>query len=113
MINLTKQERLILIFLGFVALSGVTLNICFKNAPHLSSFYGNIIENKIFNSKLNINSADKEDLLKIKGIGPVLAQRIVDYRTSQGPFLSVDDIIYVKGIGEKKFRQINDFIKID
>jgi len=113
MINLTKQERLILIFVGFAVLTGITLDICFKKSPQLNSFYNGITEKSNFYSKLDINVADKEDLIKIRGIGPILAQRIVDYRTLHGPFFNIDDIIYVKGIGTKKFQQIKDFIKID
>lgn len=50
---------------------------------------------------VDINSADTEELQNINGIGPALAQAIVDYRQRNGPFASTEDLILVKGIGEK------------
>jgi competence protein ComEA len=56
---------------------------------------------------VNINSASQAELETIKGIGPVKAKAIIDYRTKNGAFKSVDDLDNVKGIGKKsvdKFR---------
>ncbi len=50
---------------------------------------------------VNINTATKEELDAVKGIGPVKAQAIVDYRQKNGPFKSVDDLKSVKGFGDK------------
>ncbi|MEN6462659.1 MAG: helix-hairpin-helix domain-containing protein [Syntrophomonas sp.] len=62
---------------------------------------------------VNINSAAVNELdERLPGIGPTLAQRIVDYRTSNGPFASVDDIKNVSGIGEGRFAEIKDIITI-
>lgn len=51
---------------------------------------------------LDINAASAEELADLPGIGEVLARRIVDYRTANGPFETVEELLSVSGIGEKK-----------
>jgi competence protein ComEA len=63
--------------------------------------------------KININTASLSELDTLPGIGPTTAQKIIDYRTQNGPFKSIEDIKNVSGIGEKKFEQIKDKIKVD
>jgi competence protein ComEA len=61
---------------------------------------------------LNLNTATKDELVALPGIGPAKAQAIVDYRNQHGPFKSVDEIRKVKGIGEKLFLQIKPELSI-
>ncbi len=61
-------------------------------------------------NKININTASVKELTKLKGIGPVLAERIIKYRQEHGPFQKVEDIIKVKGIGKKTFKAIKNKI---
>jgi len=63
--------------------------------------------------KININNASISDLDTLPGIGPATAQKIIDYRTQNGPFKSIDDIKNVSGIGDKKFEEIKDKISVD
>ena len=59
---------------------------------------------------ININTADLDALQTLPGIGPVLAQRIIDYRMENGPFRTAGDLMNVSGIGEKKMEAILDLI---
>lgn len=59
---------------------------------------------------LDINSATFTQLQTLPGIGPVLAQRIIDYRTKNGPFTSPADLAKVDGIGAKRLEAILDHI---
>lgn len=59
---------------------------------------------------ININTATKEDLDTLPGIGPATAQKIIDYRQEHGNFSSIEDIKNVKGIGEAKFNKMQDKI---
>ncbi len=59
---------------------------------------------------IDVNSATAAQLEDLPGVGPVLAQRIVDVRSERGPFLSVEDLLDVPGIGEAKLSQMRDAI---
>lgn len=51
---------------------------------------------------ININTAEKEDLLEVPGIGEVYATRILEYRAENGVFNSLEELVNIKGIGEKR-----------
>jgi competence protein ComEA len=61
---------------------------------------------------LDLNAATVEQLDGLPGVGPVLAQRIVDYRTAHGRFDSVDQLRDVDGIGDAKFAQLRDRVRV-
>ena len=63
--------------------------------------------------KININTASKDQLMLLSGIGETYAQRIIDYRTENGNFKEIEEIMNVSGIGEKKFEKIKDRIKVE
>jgi len=62
--------------------------------------------------RIDINTAEPEILDDLPGIGKVLAQNIVDFRNTYGPFESIEDLLKVSGIGEKKLKEIIPYITV-
>ena len=63
-------------------------------------------------SKININTAGKDALMTLPGIGESRAQDIIDYRESTGGFQTIEDVMQVSGIKEAAFEKIKDYIKV-
>jgi competence protein ComEA len=63
--------------------------------------------------KLELNRATRAELEALPGIGPVLAERIDAWREANGPFVSVEQIMDVEGIGEKKLDELRDSIYVE
>lgn len=108
MLNLTKYEKYILIFLLFTGLLGVGLLYGKKSTAADSAGMPRIEEISV----VNINTATEDELVSLKGIGPALAARIVEYRRENGNFASKEGLAEVKGIGPAKLEKIKDQITI-
>ena len=63
-------------------------------------------------ARININTATSQELQTLRGIGPAMARRIIEYRQTYGGFSTVDDLTNVKGIGEKTLEKIRDSIAV-
>ncbi|MCR4391869.1 MAG: 5'-nucleotidase C-terminal domain-containing protein [Candidatus Acetothermia bacterium] len=74
----------------------------------LPAGYPAVVERKL----VNINTASVDELVALPRIGPTLAQRIVDWRTSRGPFQKIEEIMNVSGIGPATFAAIRDRIAV-
>lgn len=61
---------------------------------------------------ININTASASELEALPGVGEVIAQRIVDYRTENGPLASVDELMDVSGIGEATLEEMRDLVTV-
>ena len=61
---------------------------------------------------MNINTASLAELDALQGVGPSTAQKIIDYRTANGGFKTIDEIKNVPGIGDAKFAAMKDFITV-
>ena len=124
---LTKQEKYVAAFLIFGAICGLAysyykkfrppINIRFRNTSKETAFSpakSAALDNLLKEAKsVNINQASAFKLMKLNGIGPALANRIIEYRAVYGHFGSKDELKKVKGIGEKKFNAIKDYISVE
>jgi competence protein ComEA len=63
-------------------------------------------------AKVNINTASVEQLTTLPGVGPKLAARIVEYRQKSGTFRSTQELINVRGIGDKNFAKIEAWLSV-
>lgn len=62
--------------------------------------------------RVDLNKATLRQLESLPGIGPVTARRIVEFRTKKGPFKRPQELIAVRGIGEKKYARLKDWIQV-
>lgn len=62
--------------------------------------------------KININTASADELQLLNGVGPSTANAIVDYREQNGAFASVEDLVNIKGIGEKKVANLAEQVTV-
>ncbi len=63
--------------------------------------------------RININTATEQQLMLLPGVGETTAKKIIEYRTENNGFNTVEDIMNVSGIGEKKFAQMKPYIKVE
>jgi len=96
----TKKLLTLLVILAMAAVSTISLGAAEKQAAA-----GN-------DKLININTADAVQLDKLPQVGPKMAQRILDFRKSNGNFKRTQDLMKVKGIGEKIFAKLQPLITI-
>lgn len=72
----------------------------------------NVVQDDKKSIKVNINTANLDKLQTLPGIGEAMAKRIIEYRTENGKFQSIEDIKNVSGIGDSKFEKIKEYIVI-
>jgi len=87
-------------------------NAAYSGGSGVNATGGQSMPGSVQNGKLNINTANQQELQQLSGIGPALSQRIIDYRESHGKFNSIDEIKNVSGIGEKTFEKFKDVITV-
>ena len=71
------------------------------------------VSQESLSEKVNINTADKERLTSLKGIGESKAEAIISYREANGPFGDITELMKVDGIGQKTFENIKDMICVE
>ncbi len=109
MLNLTGQERQVILFLASVCLIGTGINYVAKKNPAVKSLV--IINQNI--GKININKADEDTLMIIPGIGKKLAQRIIEYRNQNPSFTDIEDLKNIKGFKGYRFEKIKGMIYVE
>ena len=70
-------------------------------------------EDKLSGRQININTAPKEELVQLPGVGEKTAIKIIDYREKNDGFKKIEDIMNVKGIGQKKFEKMKIYLKVE
>ncbi len=114
MFCLTKQEKSVLLFIGAVAMAGISINYISKHNPRFKGYFADAaIRRASHPSKIDLNKASLEELTELSGIGPELAQRIIDFRNASGGFRTIEDLKKVRGIGSHKLELIRDEISIE
>lgn len=118
MLDLTKQEKIILLFLGLSFVTGLGINSYRKSQQNLQlsaqPYEINALKeaDKFIEEKryININSFKVDELTRLPGVGEKIAQRIAQYHKAHGTFKSKEELMQVEGIGEKKFEKLKDLI---
>ena len=110
MLNLTKQERLVLIFFACVFFIGTSLHYTFKKSAPLEKAVSLIEGDKLY-PKIDINTASYQELLALPSVGPVTARRIIDYRSQHGPLSSLEELKMIDGIGNSSYKKMVKFLK--
>ncbi len=107
MFHWTKQERQVILFLASIALLG-------QGIRFLKTYHGKrrIIAHFFSENlgKVNLNTASKELLMSVSGIGSILASRIIEYRQEKKGFGSIDELKNIKGITQYRFELIKDHL---
>lgn len=95
-----------------ISRKGDNRNVSGSNIADTPSRSTGASHNGTAQGKININSADVNELQKIHGVGPATAEKIIKFRSSNGNFRVIEDLKKVNGIGNKTFEKIKDYITV-
>ncbi len=106
MLNLTRQEQQVILFLISVALLGMGINFSVKKFLQVKI----IVSISPDMGRIDLNKADKERLMDIPGIGEKLAARIIEYRKQKAGFQDREELKGIKGISDYKYEKLKEFL---
>jgi comEA protein len=107
----TKERRFFIIAAALITAGGL-LRICGWQ-PESPVLPDAVQVAALDKGPVNINSASQEEMLRLPGIGPVLAKRIITYRQANGNFTCVEDLDKVKGFGSKAMERLKGKVTVD
>ena len=132
MFGFTRKESGVLLFLIVTFIVGMGIQLYRRhwaplpdiiNKEHASEYTAsiepvnqNIAIQKYDTEKpllISLNRADKTELEKLPGVGPITAERIIAYRIENGSFQSIEELTKVKGVGEKTFQKLEPYLKLN
>ncbi len=105
---MSKKELMVLT--GLICILVLSNAVNYLRREHLKR--DNTVLVQKMSIRISINGADADDLTNLPGIGPSIAQRIVEYRQTHGTFKNLGDLKKIKGIGDKLFKRILPYIKL-
>jgi len=105
MLDLTLQERKAILFLCAVALLGIGINFALK----FNSKAAKLVALDTAEIKINLNRATLDDFLRTKTLPEKLARALIAYRDEHGPFDSLEQVKEIKGIGESRYKKIEEY----
>jgi competence ComEA-like helix-hairpin-helix protein len=109
MLNLTHQERKVILFLIIVALAGMGIDLLLKKYSHLEV----VAAVRQDAGRVNLNKADIDELKSLPGIGEKLAKAIIDYRCAHDGFKDAEELKSIKRIYPAKFEKIKSRVKVE
>jgi competence protein ComEA len=108
-----RRLSLILLIVGLGLCMGMGPALAGDQAPQKPGAKGAVKINKFKDGKLNLNAASKEDLVKIPGISPELADSILQQRKENGEFVDIQELLDIEGVDNKLLRQLKKKIYLE
>jgi comEA protein len=126
-VSFTRSEQKIFLFLALIFLAGAAIKLyrayvapprdvrfdySESDSVFAASSTASTAQSSIKQQPININTAGAEELDALPGVGPAMAQQIVDYRHTHGPFKSLQDLRNIKGMGPKKLEKLQPMVTL-
>jgi len=105
MFNLTQDERKVTLFLVALVFIGFGISFAAKRSEYLKK----ILVTDVDTGKLNLNEISREDLLRLRILNPKLGEKIIAYRSKKGPLSSLEELKSIKGINDKRVKELEKF----